>query len=219
MKKPKANRLSEETKNLILRLFKEGLRQRDICEKFNLGKSTVNYIVRPKTRERTKERQQKRRTVFVRKIDSFFDRQKKKIKDPRKMWKRPERRFKNKVRSIFRDANDSSKGLDMKTREQQVRDFLWPLNEKDKYGNEFPYTVCNFTGKTVSVMASDGEVDAMSFDHIVAVSKGGANSLTNIQPLSQRVNEMKKNDTNEEFFSRVRDVEEGPAYKEWLSKR
>ena len=84
MKKPKANRLSEETKNLILRLFKEGLRQRDICEKFNLGKSTVNYIVRPKTRERTKERQQKRRTVFVRKIDSFFDRQKKKIKDPRK---------------------------------------------------------------------------------------------------------------------------------------
>ena len=82
MKKPKANRLGEETKNLILRLFKEGLRQRDICEKFNLGKSTVNYIVRPKTRERTKERQQKRRTVFIRKIDSFFDRKKKKIKDP-----------------------------------------------------------------------------------------------------------------------------------------
>ena len=219
MKKPKANRLSEETKNLILRLFKEGLRQKDICEKVNLGKSTVNYIVRPKTRERTKERQQKRRTVFIRKIDSFFDRQKKKIKDPRKMWKRPERRFKNKVRSIFRDTNDSSKGLDMKTREQQVRDFLWPINNKDKHGNEYPYTVCAFTGKTVSVMAAEGEVDAMSFDHIVAVSKGGANSLTNIQPLSQRINEMKKNDTNEEFFSRVRDVVEGPAYKEWLSKK
>ncbi len=45
------------------------------------------------------------------------------------------------------------------------------------------------------------------------------NSLTNIQPLSQRINEMKKNDTNEEFFSRVRDVVEGPAYKEWLSKK
>ena len=72
MKKPKANRLSEETKKLILRLFKEGLRQKDICEKLSLGKSTVNYIVRPKTREKTKERQQKRRTVFVKKIDTFF---------------------------------------------------------------------------------------------------------------------------------------------------
>ena len=219
MKKPKANRLSEETKKLILRLFKEGLRQKDICEKLSLGKSTVNYIVRPKTREKTKERQQKRRTVFVKKIDTFFDRQKNKIKDPRKMWKRPERRFKNKVRSIFRDTNNSSKGLDMKTREQQVRDFLWPLNKRDEHGNEFPYTVCNFTGKTVSVMASDGESDAMSFDHIVAVSKGGANNLSNIQPLAQRINEMKKNDTSEEFFSRVRDLTEGPAYKEWLSKR
>ena len=51
MKKPTANRLSEETKKLVLRLFKEGMKQKDICEKLNLGKSTVNYIVRPKTRE------------------------------------------------------------------------------------------------------------------------------------------------------------------------
>ena len=219
MKKPTANRLSEETKKLVLRLFKEGMKQKDICEKLNLNKSTVNYIVRPKTREKTKERQKKNRTTFKEKVNAFFDRKKNKTKDPRSMWKRPERRFKSKIRCIFRNKKNSSKGLDMKTREQQVRDFLWPLNNKDKHGNEYPYTVCAFTGKTVSVMAADGEVDAMSFDHIVAVSKGGANNLSNIQPLSQRVNEMKKNDNNEEFFSRVRDIIEGPAYKEWLNKR
>ena len=213
-----AVRLDKQTKEEIIDLYKSGKTQKEIVDLFELSKSTVCYIVNPDQKEKSRNRMQKRRTVFTRKIDSFFDRTYVKPRDHKTMYKRPERRFEYKVRSIFRDKKDSTKGLDMKTRQQEVRDFLWPIKEKDKKGNEYPYTNCAITDKKVSVMEPDKHPDAMSFDHALPSSRGGANSLKNIQPLMQRINEMKNNDTNEEFFKHIKLIVEGPLYKEWEKK-
>jgi len=58
---------------------------------------------------------------------------------------------------------------------------------------------CPICGKTI-------RDDELSIDHIVPLSRGGSNDLTNLRPTHQICNRMKNNNTDEEFYNSVSDI-------------
>ena len=132
---------------------------------------------------------------------------------------RPERRFYFVLRSFFKDEKGNTKGVDMKSTEEIGREVLWPHDGKDHNGNEYPYVSCAITGKSGSVMAENRSPERISLDHKIAKSNGGVNDLkTNMQPLLQSVNEMKRDYLESDFFTIIKWIADGPKYKEWEEK-
>ena len=213
-----SNRIDPEIMDRITNWRNKGYTYDQLSEKFNISKGTLSYHFGKNQKEKTLARQQKRRTPFTRKIDQFFDRVIDQKRDPVYLNKRPERTWEYKVRSFHKDKNSSTKGLNLMTRKQQMEKHLWPHDEKDINGLSFPYITCAITGERRSVMEAQSHPLSMNLDHEIPVAKGGRNELENCQPLGTKINQMKGDMTNEEFFAQIRKIIEGPAYKKWNKK-
>jgi len=209
---------TEEIKEEIKKLYQEGWKNGELSKRFKIYPSGINYIVEPKQKEKSNLRQKKYRTVFKRIISEFV--QSKYVKKKQKVeCQRPERRFYFVLRSFFKDEKGNTKGVDMKSTEEIGREVLWPHDGKDHNGNEYPYVSCAITGKSGSVMAENRSPERISLDHKIAKSNGGVNDLkTNMQPLLQSVNEMKRDYLESDFFTIIKWIADGPKYKEWEEK-
>ena len=209
---------TEEIKEEIKKLYQEGWKNGELSKRFKIYPSGINYIVDPKQKEKSNLRQKKYRTVFKRIISEFV--QSKYVKKKQKVeCQRPERRFYFVLRSFFKDEKGNTKGVDMKSTEEIGREVLWPHDGKDHNGNEYPYVSCAITGKLGSVMAENRSPERISLDHKIAKSNGGINNLkTNMQPLLQSVNEMKRDYLESDFFTIIKWIADGPKYKEWEEK-
>mgnify|MGYP003676381114 CR=1 FL=1 len=212
-----AKRLPKETLEEMKQLRQKGLTYEAIAIKLNISKGTICYHLAPGQKEKTSLRCARRyEQRFIKKVDNFFDRKtrpKKIVKD-----RRPERRWSYKVRSIFRDKNESTKGLDMKTRSEEVKNYFWPKDNKDEYGNEFPRTTCRYSGVPINFEADIDTLEYATFDHKIAVSKGGPNEVTNCQPLQGIVNDMKRALSQDVFFKWIYKIVHWHTYKEWEKK-
>ena len=209
---------TEEIKEEIKKLYQEGWKNGELSKRFKIYPSGINYIVDPKQKEKSNLRQKKYRTVFKRIISEFV--QSKYVKKKQKVeCQRPKRRFYFVLRSFFKDEKGNTKGVDMKSTEEIGREVLWPHDGKDHNGNEYPYVSCAITGKLGSVMAENRSPERISLDHKIAKSNGGINNLkTNMQPLLQSVNEMKRDYLESDFFTIIKWIADGPKYKEWEEK-
>ena len=133
------------------------------------------------------------------------------------MNKRPERTWDCKVRAFHKDKNNSTKGLDMKTRRDQMNEHVWPNNGKDKNGLSFPYASCAITGKKVSVMEAKGHPLAANLDHEILL-QGVVETNYQCTIIKERINSMKGDMTNEEFFDEIFDVVNGDAFTKYIEK-
>ena len=208
---------TEELKKEIRKLYQEGWKNGELSKRFKINPSGITYIVLPGQKEKSSSRQQKYRTTFKRVISQFV--QSSYIKKEEVECKRPERRFYFVLRSFFKDKKGNTKGVDMKSTEEIARKVLWPHDGKDHNGNEYPYVSCAITGRRGSIMVENKNPDRISPDHIIPKSKGGSNDLkTNMQPLLQSVNEMKKEHLDGDFFTIIKWIVDGPKFKEWEKK-
>ena len=201
-----AKRLDPEVWDRIDRWREKGWSYTDLAHKFKLSKSTLSYRYGKNQKEKTLQRSQKRRDHFQLKIDHFFDRTIDQKRNHNLMNKRPERTWDCKVRAFHKDKNNSTKGLDMRTRRDEMNEHIWPNEGKDKNGLSFPYASCAITGKRVSVMEAKGHPLAANLDHEIPVARGGRNELSNAQLLKEKINSMKGDMTKEELFDEIFDI-------------
>ena len=211
-----AKRLDPEVWDRIDNWRKRGWSYKKLAMKFNISQGTLSYRYGKNQKEKTMARQQKRRDYFQHKVDHFLDCTHDVKRNPKLMNKRPERGFDYKIRGFHKDKNNSTKGLDMTTRREQMKEHLWPHNGKDDKGYSFPWLSCKMTGRKVSVMVPKGHYYACNLDHILPVSRGGANELENCQVLSDKINYAKGDMTNEEFFDLINTVTQGEMYKKYM---
>jgi len=209
---------TEEIKEEVKKLYQEGWKNGELSKRFKINPSGITYIVDPKQKEKSTLRQKKYRTTFKRAISQFV--QSKYVKKKEEVeCKRPERKFYFVLRSFFKDEKGNTKGVDMKSTAEIARKVLWPHDGKDHNGNEYPYVSCAITGRKGSFLEDNKSPDRISPDHIIPKSKGGSNDLkTNMQPLLQSINEMKKEHLDSDFFTMVKWIVDGPKYKEWEEK-
>lgn len=213
-----SKRLDPEVWDRIDRWRAKGWSYRDLATKFKLSKGTLAYRYGPGQKQKLRDRMKKWRDPWQSKVNQFFDRTIDQKRNPKLMNKRPERTWDCKVRAFHKDKNNSTKGLDMKTRRDQMNEHVWPNNGKDKNGLSFPYASCAITGKKVSVMEAKGHPLAANLDHEIPVARGGRNELSNAQLLKERINSMKGDMTNEEFFDEIFDVVNGDAFTKYIEK-
>jgi len=213
----RTNRLEKRVIEEIKLLFKSSLSNKQITEKLGVKKNTVSYYTNSTTKNKSYLYKKKNRTVFMQKVDCFFDSKYVQPIGPKQT--RPERTFEYKVRAYFRDKNQSTTGEDMKKRTEEVTQILWPYDGKDANGYEFPYATDAITGLKINVMAQKGEPDACNFDHRLPKCRGGGNNVVlNFQPLHEDINALKGKFTNEELFARCKRIINGSLYQEWDSK-
>ena len=215
-KRTTANRLDPEVWDRIDRWRAKGWSYKNLAHKFKLSKSTLSYHYGKGQKEKTRARMQKRRDHFQLKVDHFWDKAMDTKRDKALTNKRPERTWDYKVRGFHKDKENSTKGLDMKTRRDQLAKHLWPYDGKDEKGYSFPWVACKITGRKVSVMVPKGHHYACNLDHILPAARGGPNNVENCQPLDERINAMKVDMTNEEFFDKVAEVTRGDMYKKYM---
>ena len=67
-------------------------------------------------------------------------------------------------------------------------------------------------------MEAKGHPLAANLDHEIPVARGGRNELSNAQLLKERINSMKGDMTNEEFFDEIFDVVNGDAFTKYIEK-
>lgn len=70
---------------------------------------------------------------------------------------------------------------------------------------------CALTGR---VLKKDAEID-----HILPISKGGDNSMSNSRWVCREANQAKHAMTDEDFFILVKLITESKAYTEWIGRR
>ena len=210
------NRLEKKVIEEIVRLFETGLSNKEITEKLGVKQGTVSYHTNNTTKTKGLEYQKKNRTIFVQKVHNFYDTPYMPAIIPKTT--RPERTFKYKVRGFFRDKKYLTKGLDMKSRLKEVEEKLWPYDGKNAEGLEYPYATDAITGLKINVMAPKATPGACNFDHELPKSRGGPNEVGNFQALHEVINAMKGKLTNDELFSWVDKIIDGPLYKEYKNE-
>ena len=52
----------------------------------------------------------------------------------------------------------------MKTRTEEVKNYFWPNNAKDEYGNRFPKTLCRYSGVIIDFEAAPNDFEFETFD-------------------------------------------------------
>jgi 5-methylcytosine-specific restriction endonuclease McrA len=82
----------------------------------------------------------------------------------------------------------------------------------------FPMDTCAITGKKVSVMEAKGHPLCMNLDHEIPVARGGRNELSNAQLLKEKINSMKGDMTNEEFFDEIFDIFRADPFIDYVEK-
>lgn len=179
----------------IINLRKQGLSYTKIAEKLNCSKSTVSYHCCQLSRDKTKERFTKHQALYswkyklMRKISNFKNRvydhkSYHKCKDWNKKFRTSVSRFKH------RGAN--------------VESYTYSDALKHLGGTQL---TCYLTGIPINILEDDYQLD-----HILPVSKGGTNELSNMAIATVEANQMKSGLTNEELFYWCKKILEHNGY-------
>lgn len=191
--KHKKDELLSENKgkyyNEIVRLRSLGYSYKEICETLNCSKSTVSYYLSKQTRNNVKERNKKwkEENTWVSNLSTHV--------------------------SAFRLRENTGNKTSLKTSVQSFKrrgseppsiDY----NYKDVL-KHFGGTIvkCGLTGRIIDITK-----DKYSLDHIIPVSRGGSNELSNMSFTIPEANFAKNNMTNEEFVALCKEVCEHFGY-------
>ena len=172
----------------IIALRKQGLSYSQIAKKLNCSKSTVSYALTAKTRKLAKEkhdRMPRHEKLIYKKISTFKSSVPKKIETKQKNTNKTPRQI---SKAISNKAHTFQKTM--------------TFNYEDvyaKYGDHFP---CALTGRPLDFK----KPHTYEYDHIIPTSRGGDNSLSNMQIVCPEVNRAKQNLTDDEFLDLCKEV-------------
>lgn len=172
----------------IIALRKKGLPFSKIAKQLKCSKSTVSYALRKKTRIKSKQKQDKlpkHKKTIINKIYTFKNTPT--PKQNKKLW------------YINKTPRQISKAISNKASTFQRS---MTFNYKDvyrKYGDHFP---CALTGRPLNFK----DPDTYEYDHILPTSRGGENTLDNMQIVCPEVNRAKQNLTDQEFIDLCKEV-------------
>lgn len=179
----------------IISLRKKGLTYNQIANKLNCSKSTVSYALRKKTRLKVKEKTNKipKHEISHRKKIYRF-KNPKTFPPPKRPW------------YLSPSPRQISKAITGK-----AHTFQQPMtfNYKDvyaKYGDHFP---CALTGRPLDF----NKPETYEYDHIIPTSRGGDNTIDNLQIVCPEANRAKQNLTDEEFLDLCKEVVLNKGYK------
>ena len=172
----------------IISLRKKGLTYNQIANKLKCSKSTVSYALNSKTRRDALKRQQDTplhikqiRNKIYKFLNSTI------IDKPKKAW------------YIHKTPRQIKKAIsDKAARFQRPMTF----NYKDVYkllGDNFN---CALTGRPLQF----NNPDTYEYDHIMPTSRGGDNSINNLQIVCPEANRAKQNLTDQEFLDLCKEV-------------
>lgn len=184
-----------ELSQKIIKLRQQGLSYSKIAKQLNCSKSTISHHCSQKSREKTQIRHIKNKEhclwkyKLMEKVSNFrtqvYDHKPyHKCEDWNKKFRTSVSRFKH-------------RGTQMKT---------YTYQEALKYLGGTNLT-CYLTGTPINILTDDYQLD-----HIVPVSKGGTNELSNMAITCVEVNQMKGGLTNEELFSWCQKILEHNGY-------
>jgi 5-methylcytosine-specific restriction endonuclease McrA len=158
-------------------LRNDGKSYNQICKILNCSKSLVCYYINPEQKSKRRQRQRKNREKlhpYTRKT-SRFQLQKRK---PTKTFK------KNKIKFIIRYRIEkfyrNNQGVPMSEQKFTVDDVIKKFGENPK---------CYLTGVAIDI----SKPRTYHFDHIVPTSRGGDNSINNLQICTKAANLAKSN--------------------------
>ncbi len=179
-------------KNQILTLRAEGKSYDQICRELNCSKSIVAYHCSESARKKQSDRQRKLRkeNVLLKKVDNF--KQSKHSKKINQFILQPKQLQWHKVRK-YRERKSE------KSEEFSYKDVV------KKFGEQ---TICYLTGRPIDLK----EPRLYHFDHIVPVSRGGKNTLSNLGIACKEANMGKSNLLLDEFIQLCKDVLEHHGY-------
>lgn len=184
-------------KEKILKLKKEGLNQSEIALKLGCAKSTVCWHFNPeKQLKKSQERKKKIPSYEVknaRNISRFFCSKTKNEKITKiKTLTFKEAHANNRFR-LKRFSKNKKGKMKQETQIQAV---------KDKYGITDSQTtiICRYTGKILDWTRPE----EYHYDHIIPRSRGGGNTLDNLQIISKEANQAKGDMTHEEFVQFIK---------------
>lgn len=180
----------------IIELRKQGLSYDEIAKQVNCCKSTVSYHCKSQTREKTKKRSEKQThkrnsevtwmTLFSRRYNGFCGRKPKSLKKKTILkWKENGQwwyKFKDVIKKFKLSTTNGTEMTFYKS-----EDALKHLNG--------PQTKCYLTGIDIDMTKDDYQLD-----HILPISRGGTNELSNLGITCPEVNQMKGPLTTEELF-------------------
>ena len=172
----------------IIALRQKQYSYRQITKKLGCSISTVSYALRKKTRDKAKKKFDD--------IPSYIRKIRKKIYS----FKNP-RIPKNEKPAwyISKSPRQISKSISAKaSRFQRTMTF----NYKDvhaKFGDHFP---CALTGRPIDF----NKPETYEYDHIQPISRGGENTLSNLQILCPEANQAKGSLTDQEFIELCKEV-------------
>lgn len=176
-------------KEKILKLREEGKSYNEIVEILDCSKSTVSYHCGKGQKEKTMKRQRRRRkNSLIQKVDNFRQRSK-----STKGFVESVRKFNKRDNSITHNVN---KELDSN------------FNYKDVINKFGEKTNCYLTGEPIDLCE-----DIYELDHIIPVSKGGSNRLSNLGITKKEVNKMKGGLTVDELLKLSKKILEYNGYK------
>ena len=186
-------------KEQCIELKAEGKSYNEICKILHCSKSTVAYHLNSTTKTAAKDRNNKKikdwKYIFIHKCSNFLAR-KKRTKSKKTQCLDWNKAFRTRV-SEFRNRNKEKGNEIIKYNYKEVLDYLKGTKVK-----------CYLTGTPI-----DLEKDDYCFDHIIPVSKGGTNELSNLGVTIPSANYAKNNLSLEEFFDLCKLVLEYNGYQ------
>ena len=179
----------------IIDLRQQGLSYTKIAEKLNCSKSTVSYHCKEQSRNKTKDRSEKMKQNCL--------------------WKYKFQKCISNFRSRVYNTTPVDKCNDWN---KKFRTAVSTFKHRGIYMEEYTYQEvikhlggtqlkCYLTGTSINILEDDYQLD-----HILPISKGGTNELSNMGITCPEVNQMKRGLTNEELFSWCKKILEYNGY-------
>lgn len=167
----------------VIKLRKQGLSNKKIAKQLSCSTSTVAYYCTDKSRKSIKKRIEKYKT-----------------KEPWKFY------FRRRVSAFRNRTYDTTPYHKCKDWNKKFRTAVSEFKHKGTYMENYTYhealkhvggtqTQCYLTGTPINILTDDYQLD-----HILPVSKGGTNELSNMAIATIEANQMKGGLTNEELF-------------------